>query len=97
MGKAFDKIMAGLEEATAIARGEAEPATYRVHVPEEIDVRAIRARQGLSQAQFASRYGFSAAAVRDWEQKRKRPEASARILLKIIERRPEVVQEALSA
>lgn len=97
MGKAFDKIMAGLEEAAAIARGEAEPATYRVHVPEEIDVRAIRASQGLSQAQFADRYGFSAAAVRDWEQKRKRPEASARILLKIIERRPEVVQEALSA
>jgi hypothetical protein len=28
---AFDKIKAGIEEAIAIARSEADPATYRVH------------------------------------------------------------------
>jgi hypothetical protein len=28
---AFNKIKAGIEEAIAIARGEADPATYRVH------------------------------------------------------------------
>ena len=38
---AFDKIRAGLEDAIAIARGEANPATYRVHVPDQIDVKAI--------------------------------------------------------
>jgi putative transcriptional regulator len=94
---AFDKIAAGLEDAILIARGEADPATYRVHVPHDIDVRAIRKRAGLTQAAFAARYGFSAAAVRDWEQKRRRPEASARILLKVIELRPEAVEEALGA
>jgi putative transcriptional regulator len=35
--------------------------------------------------------------VRDWEQKRRRPEASARVLLKVIEHRPEAVDAALSA
>jgi hypothetical protein len=38
--KAFDKIMEGLNEALAVARGEATPA--KLHVPAEIDVRKIR-------------------------------------------------------
>lgn len=97
MTKAFDKIMDGLTDALAIAEGTADPATYRVHVPEEVDVRAIRHAQGLTQEAFALRYGFSPPAVRDWEQGRRRPEASARILLKVIEKRPEAVLEALSA
>lgn len=45
--KAFDQIAEGLEEALAVARGDAEP--FRLHVPSEIDVKAIRARTGLSQ------------------------------------------------
>ena len=46
---------------------------------------------------FARRFGFSVAAVRDWEQQRRRPEKAARILLRMIERRPELVLEALAA
>ena len=89
----FNRIMAGLAEAVEIAEGRAEPA--RVYAPAEIDVKAIRAKTGLSQAAFAARYGFTLGAIRDWEQKRRRPEASARILLKVIEMRPEVVEAAL--
>ena len=51
----------------------------------------------LSQEAFARRFGFSVAAVRDWEQQRRRPEKAARILLRMIERRPELVLEALAA
>lgn len=40
----FDQIAEGLNEALAVARGEAEP--YKLHVPAEIDVKAIRARTG---------------------------------------------------
>ncbi len=53
----FDGIMAGLADAFAIAKGEADPRTYRAHVPSEVDVKAIRKRSGLSQAAFAARYG----------------------------------------
>ncbi len=94
--KAFDKIAAGLNDAIAIARGDADPATYRVHVPEEIDVKAIRKRLGLTQEQFGLRYGFGPR-VRDWEQKRKRPDAAMRAFLLVIAREPEAVDRALHA
>lgn len=94
--RAFDKIAAGLRDAAAIERGEADPSTYRVHVPEVVDVKAIRAKLKLSQAAFAERFGFSVASVQDWEQNRRSPETSARILLKVIDREPEAVQRALA-
>ena len=75
--RAFDKIKAGLDDALAFAEGRGTPSAYRVHVPETVDVKAIRARLGLSQNAFAARFGFTAAAVRDWEYGRRRPERSA--------------------
>jgi putative transcriptional regulator len=95
--RAFDKIRAGLEDAIAIARGEADPATYRVHVPDEIDVKAIRRKLGMSQARFAASFGFALDAVQNWEQGRRRPEGAARAFLKVIEHEPEAVQRALAA
>jgi putative transcriptional regulator len=89
----FNRIMEGLAEVEAIADGRAKPA--RVFVPDTVDVRAIRTSMGLSQGAFAARYGFKVSTVKDWEQKRRQPEASARVLLKIIEKRPEVVDEVL--
>ncbi|HVY33537.1 MAG TPA: helix-turn-helix domain-containing protein [Caulobacteraceae bacterium] len=91
----FNRIMAGLGEVAQIAEGRSKPA--RVFVPADVDVKAIRTRAGLSQVAFAARYGFSASAVRDWEQKRRKPEASARVLLCVIDHRPDAVDEALSA
>lgn len=95
----FNRVMAGLEEAKAIAAGTATAGSYRlrqVRVPEVVDVKAIRARTGLSQVAFANRYGFSAGAVRDWEQKRKPPEKANRLLLTIIDRRPEIIDDMLA-
>jgi putative transcriptional regulator len=68
-----------VRDARAFARGETTEG-FIAQIPEEIDVRAIRNRQGLSQQAFARRYGFSAAAIRDWEQHRRQPEQAARIL-----------------
>jgi putative transcriptional regulator len=95
--RAFDKIKAGLDSAKAYLDGTADKQKYRVHIPEKIDVRKIRTRLGLSQEAFAKTYGFALAAVRDWEQGRRRPERSARILLKIVEREPEAVTRALAS
>jgi putative transcriptional regulator len=86
--KAFEKIKAGLDSAKAYLDGTADKRLYRVHVPEKVDVRRIRSRLGLSQEAFAETYGFALSAVRDWEQGRRRPERSARILLKIVEKEP---------
>lgn len=90
----FNRIMEGLAEVVEIEASRAQPA--RTHVPGRLDVRAIRERLHMSQAQFADRFGFPQAMVEDWEQHRRRPEASARILLTVIDREPEAVQRALS-
>ena len=85
--RAFDKIKAGLEDAIAIARGEADPSTWRIHVPAEVDVKAIRRRLGMTHAEFAQDSGFALDAVQNWEQGRRRPEGAARAFLKVIDRR----------
>jgi putative transcriptional regulator len=95
--KAFDKIKAGLDSAKAYLDGTADKRHYRVHVPETVNVRKIRARLGLSQEAFAETYGFALSAVRDWEQGRRKPERSARILLKIVDKEPEAVTRALAS
>ena len=95
MGKAFEKIKAGLEEAVAIARGEADPATYRVHVPFDINVKALRRKFKLSQDEFAARFGFTAARIRDWEQGRSKPDGALRAYLMVIEHQPKAVETAL--
>lgn len=92
----FDKIRAGLDSARGYLDGSADKTAYRVHVPETVDVRKIRTRLGLSQEAFAKTYGFALSAVRDWEQGRRKPERSARILLRIVEREPEAVTRALA-
>lgn len=95
MSKIGSDILKGAREALAHARGE-RVAGIVVHVPEEVDVRAIRRRTGLSQAAFAARYGFAKAAVQDWEQGRRKPERSARLFLKVLEKEPEAVDRALA-
>lgn len=92
----FDDVKAGLEEAVAIAQGEADPSTYRVHVPSSIDVRAIRKERGMTQQAFADAFGFTVAQLRDWEQGRVTPTHAARAYLIVIAREPEAVQRALN-
>ena len=94
--RAFNKIMQGVEAARAYLDGTADKSRYRVHVPETVNVKKIRRRLGLSQKSFAQTYGFALSAVRDWEQGRRKPERSARILLKIVDKEPEAVTRALA-
>jgi putative transcriptional regulator len=94
---AFERIKSGLEEALAIAKGEADTSTYVVHLPEEINVRQICMDIKLSQAEFAARYGFGLASVRDWEQGRSRPVGPVRAYLLVIKREREAVDRALRA
>ncbi|MCC6393927.1 MAG: helix-turn-helix domain-containing protein [Bryobacterales bacterium] len=88
-------INKGLEEAIAWTRGEnAKVRVTLVHVP-DVDVREVRARMGLSQAQFATKFGFPPATLRNWEQGRARPDAPARVLLAVIAKHPQAVEDVL--
>ena len=87
--KAFDKITEGLNEALAIARGELKPA--KLYVPEQLDVKSIRAKLDLSQDDFAAAYGFTINQIKDWEQGRSRPLGGLRAYLMMINFDPERV------
>jgi putative transcriptional regulator len=95
MTRLGERLLKAAEEARSIARGNADPATYRVHVPSDLDVRAIRKVTKMTQQQFASTFGFPITTLRDWEQGRSRPDTAARAYLIVISRRPQLVQEAL--
>jgi DNA-binding transcriptional regulator YiaG len=63
----------------------------------EVDVGALRARLGISQEEFAGRYGLDVATLRNWEQGRTRPEGPAAALLQLIDRDPDKVVELLAS
>ena len=65
--------------------------------PQVPDVRAIRRKLGLSQSEFAARFGFSVRTVQEWEQGRAVPDRPARILLRVIEKSPKAVELAVAA
>jgi putative transcriptional regulator len=90
------RLIKSAREARAIARGTARPKSYRVHVPGDVDVPMIRARLGLSQAEFAGRFGIPLSTLQDWEQGRRKPEGPARVLLLVIQNEPKAVQRALN-
>jgi putative transcriptional regulator len=97
MSKVADSIRRGLKEAVAYAGGKADERGYRVHVPEKIDVKAIRTRLNMTQEEFAGRFGFSVNTLRHWEQGSRQPEGPTRAYLLVIERAPKAVQKALHA
>jgi putative transcriptional regulator len=93
----FDGIMAGAKEALAYARRETDPSQYKIHIPEDLDVKAIRQATGLTQETFALRYGFNLGRLRDLEQRRTHPDSVVRAYLLVIQRNPKAVKEALAA
>lgn len=97
MSKVADSIRRSLEQAVAYAEGKADAADYRVHVPERIDVKAIRAKLNMTQEEFAGRFGFSVNTLRHWEQGSRQPEGPTRAYLLVIDRAPQAVQKALNA
>lgn len=92
-----DDIIRGLEEGLAHVRGERKLQVRVVQVPEEIDVRAIREKAGLSQSEFAARYGFNLRTLQEWEQGRTRPDNAIRAYLTVIDRNPRAVDAALAS
>ncbi|MCC7341933.1 MAG: helix-turn-helix domain-containing protein [Bryobacterales bacterium] len=63
--------------------------------PGAVDIKAIRGRSGLSQAEFAKRYGFNVRTLQDWESSGAQPPSPVRAYLKVIDRFPEMVAKAL--
>ena len=57
MGKAFDEIHEGLTDAIKHSKGKKSKVI--AHTPEEINVKAIREKTGMSQQRFCAAFGIS--------------------------------------
>jgi putative transcriptional regulator len=97
MSDAGKRLIESAEQALAFAEGRAQPKAYRVHIPEEIDVRRIREQFHMSQAQFAKEFGFSVRTLQEWEQGRSVPRGVSKHFLLVLQREPEAVKRALAA
>ncbi|MFZ3211052.1 MAG: hypothetical protein WA188_06015 [Terriglobales bacterium] len=93
MKTAFEELMTGLDEVEAFLAGEHKG--FKVHVPDEVDVKSIRTKLNMTQFRFSDTFGFSLDAIKHWEGGRRTPEAPARILLTVIAKNPAAVITAL--
>ena len=94
MSELGESIIKGMEEAFAFVQGENNGAN--VHIPEDINVKRIRAKMDMTQDTFAKYFGVSVRTIQDWEQGRRVPSGPAKTLLFVIDQEPEVVHKALT-
>ena len=90
------EVEEALGEVLAHVRGEAELPSRLVDDPTAERIRSLRKRLKLSRQQFAKRFGLDARALQEWEQGRRVPDRSARVLLTVIDRDPGAVERALA-
>ena len=91
----FDSIKQGLLEAIDHAEGRLPKTIF--HRPYAVDVKSLRTKIGMTQEQFAARFGFSTATLRHWERGDRVPHGPALVLLNVIQHNPKVVIAALTA
>ena len=91
------ELLEGLKAIRDDLSGKKSIPARVVRVPDKVDVRAIRCRLHMSQNVFADFFGFERTAVKNWEQGRRAPERTARVLLTVIAHDPKTVREALTA
>jgi putative transcriptional regulator len=88
-------LLPNLESEAALAGELAEAGCVAALMASHaVDVRALRERLGLTQEQFALRYGLDLDAIRNWEHGRRTPDVAAQSYLRVIERMPQQASEA---
>jgi len=92
---AGERMIASAKQALAFARGEKDHGCI-VHIPKEIDVKAIREKVDMTQEEFAKSFGVSKRTLQHWEQGVRVPAGPSRAFLTVIAREPEAVRRALT-
>jgi putative transcriptional regulator len=80
----------------AHVRGELKLPTRRVILPDEVDVRKVRTQAGMSQAEFACAFCINPRTLQEWEQGRRKPDATTRAYLSVIQKNQRAVLAALA-
>ena len=96
--KMGQSILKGMKQALAYEKGaltEDERSQYRVHDFSAVDVTRVRKASGMTQREFSKTFYIPLKTLRNWEQGERVPRGAASILLKIIDRNPKAVLDAL--
>lgn len=94
--KLFDELEANLKEGVKIVKGEVKPKTQYV-VLSPADIKTIREKVNMSQAEFSRAFQLSVETIKGWEQGKRSPDSAATNYLRIIDADPEYVLRALVA
>ena len=89
----FAELVASVKEGSLILRGEKEAA--RTFYLDRLDIKRIRKSYNLTQEQFAAMLGISVRTLRNWEQGRRVPEGPAMVLLRVADKHPEAILDAI--
>jgi len=92
-----EDLIEGVRSGIAHLKGEITLRERRYEIPDRVDVKQVREALGLSQTQFAMRYGFNPRTLQEWEQGRTQPDTAARAYLTLIAKEPEIVTRALTS
>lgn len=84
------------KEILAHVKGQRRLPTRRVVLPGEVDVTLIRKRAGMSQVEFAHAFCINPRTLQEWEQGRRKPDATTRAYLAVIAKNRQAVLEALT-
>lgn len=85
------EILEGIQEIKAYKAGKIDLRKRQLQTPDSPS--DIRGKLNLSQAAFAGLMGVSLRTLQDWEQGRRQPSGSAKMLLRIAQQHPEVFLE----
>jgi putative transcriptional regulator len=85
------------KEILAHVKGDARLPVRRIVLPDEVDVKRIRTKTGMSQAEFARAFCINPRTLQEWEQGRRKPDATTRAYLAVIAKNREAVLDALAS
>jgi putative transcriptional regulator len=99
--KGRTKLGMELEESAkqilAHVKGELNLPTRRIVLPDEVDVKRIRTKARMSQVEFARAFCINPRTLQEWEQGRRKPDATTRAYLAVIAKNREAVLDALAS
>src|SRR5882757_5059902 len=77
--------------------GQVRVPSRRIVLPDVVDVKRIRTNAGMSQAEFARAFCINPRTLQEWEQGRRKPDATTRAYLAVIAKNREAVLDALAS
>jgi putative transcriptional regulator len=89
-------LLESLSEVSAWKRGEIALPSRNVVPMSSERIKNIRKSVAKSPREFEARFGIPARTIEGWEQGRRQPDPTACVLLRIIEKNPELVEAAIS-